>query len=159
MALSTVSSSSFMVSITTRGAGCRPVMNRVASMPSSSGIWMSMITTSGLGLGDDVDGVLAVGGGADDLEAVERPEQRDQAVAHDLVVVDDDDADGVLGGRGHERIPFGVVGEREPGADHGPAGGRAGDLAAAAELGGALPERDQADAGLRPPGRCRCRRR
>ena len=48
MALSTVSSSSFIVSITTRGAGCRPVMNRVASMPSSSGIWMSMITTSGL---------------------------------------------------------------------------------------------------------------
>src|SRR6187549_3350503 len=40
------------------------------------------------------------------------------------------------------------MGEREPGADHGPAGGRAGDLAATAQLGGALPERDQADAGL-----------
>ncbi len=48
IALSTVSSSSFIVSITTRTSGCRPVMKRVASMPSRCGIWMSITTTSGV---------------------------------------------------------------------------------------------------------------
>ena len=68
-------------------------MNLVASMPSKP--WHLDVHDHHVraGLGDDVDGFLAVGGGADDLEAVERPEQRDQPVAHDLVVVHDDDAD------------------------------------------------------------------
>ena len=54
---------------------------------------MSITTTSGSGLGDDVQGVAAVLGRPHHLDAVERGEQRDQSVAHDLVVVDDHDAD------------------------------------------------------------------
>ena len=55
-----------------------------------------MTTTSGLGLVDDVQGVAAVGGGADDLDTVEGPEQGDEPVADDLVVVDHHDPDVLL---------------------------------------------------------------
>ena len=39
--------------------------------------------------------LAAVAGGADDLDAVERAQQGDQAVADDRVVVDDHDANGL----------------------------------------------------------------
>ena len=58
-----------------------------------------MITTSGPVSVDDVHRIPAVGGGADDLDAVQRAQQGDQAVADDLVVVHDDDPD-VCGGCG-----------------------------------------------------------
>ena len=82
-----------MVSITTRTSGCRAVMNRVASIPSSCGHLDVHHHDVGQRLADDVQRVAAVGGGADDLDAVERAEQGDQPVADDLVVVGDDDPD------------------------------------------------------------------
>ncbi len=55
---------------------------------------MSITTTSGLVSSIDVQGLAAVLGRADDLDAVQRAEERDQPVADDLVVVDHDDSDG-----------------------------------------------------------------
>ena len=46
-----------------------------------------------LGLGDQVQRLAAVARRADHLDAVQRAEQGDQPVAHDLVVVDDQDLD------------------------------------------------------------------
>ena len=66
---------------------------RVASIPSSSGIWMSITTTSGPVSAMTCRASPAVGRGADHLHAFEGTEERDQTVAHDLVVVDDDDPD------------------------------------------------------------------
>ena len=58
-------------------------------MPSSTGIWMSMIDDVGIGLGDEVQRGAAVLGGAHDLEPVERRQQGDQTLPQDGVVVDD----------------------------------------------------------------------
>ena len=71
-----------------------------------------MTTTSGAVSGHDVDGVAAVLGGADHLDAVEGAEQGGEPVADDLVVIDDDHPDRWDGGlsRGgrlsHGRLGF-----------------------------------------------------
>ena len=76
------------VRITTCGLGARPAMRRVASIPSMSGIERSISTTSGR-VGDDVDGLRAAGGRADDLDVVGAGEQLREPGAHERVVVDD----------------------------------------------------------------------
>ena len=55
-----------------------------------------MSTTSGSQCHGQLDSFVAVGGGADDLDAVEQPEQRREAFADDALVVGDEDADRVV---------------------------------------------------------------
>ena len=47
----------------------------------------------GVVLGGERDRLLAVGGGADELDPVEQPEQRAEALADDALVVGEQDAD------------------------------------------------------------------
>ena len=60
------------VRTTTATRGCASAIRRVASMPSSTGISRSISTTSGPLLRAERDGLLAVRGGADELDVVER---------------------------------------------------------------------------------------
>ena len=66
---------------------------RVASIPSSSGMRMSISTTSGFSAPDLLDGVEAVGGLADDLEVVLGVEDHAEAGAHERLVVGDQQPD------------------------------------------------------------------
>ena len=99
------------------------------------------------------DRLGAVGGLADDLDVAARVEQRAQPVAEDRVVVGDQDADG-------HRVAHGVS-ERAAAARarRVPPPGRGSTAQRAAELGGALAHRGQADAGAACRGRARGRRR
>jgi hypothetical protein len=56
-------------------------------------------------LGGDCDGLLAVGRGADDLDAGQQPEQHHQALAHDALVVGDQHPD-------HRDPPAGLLRDR-----------------------------------------------
>ena len=58
--------------------------------------------TSGVSSVGPRHGLLAIGGLADDLDAVLKLEECAQALAHDRVVVDDEDADRI---RRHRRAP------------------------------------------------------
>ena len=69
----------------------RAASRLIASMPSMRGIRRSISTTSGLVLGGERDRLLAVGGGADELDPVEQPEQRAEALADDALVVGQQD--------------------------------------------------------------------
>ena len=82
--------------------GCRPTMNRVASIPSSCGIWMSMTHDVGR-VSPTTCSASRPSAAAPTTSMPECAEQRDQAVAHDLVVVDDHDADGL--GRSWGSLP------------------------------------------------------
>ena len=62
-------------------------------MPSQRGIRRSIRTTSGRARAGERDGLLAVGGGPDHLDAVEQAEQRAEALAHDALVVGEQHAD------------------------------------------------------------------
>ena len=62
-------------------------------MPSIRGMRTSMSTTSGATRVATGDGLLAVVGLADDLDVGLRVEDHAEAAAHQLLVVDDDDAD------------------------------------------------------------------
>ena len=67
-------------------------MRRVASRPSSFGIWMSISTTSGCSRRVDRDRLLAVAGLADDLDVVLGLEDQPEAGSHQRLVVGEDDA-------------------------------------------------------------------
>ena len=68
-------------------------MKRVASMPSSSGIWMSITTTSGCVSSTTCSASRPSAADPSTSMPGSGTEQGDQAVPHDLVVVDHDDAD------------------------------------------------------------------
>ena len=83
------------MSIRTR-TGWSPALassRRVASIPSSSGMRMSISTTSGLSAADLLDGVEPVGGLAHDLEVVLGVEDHAEAGAHERLVVGDQQSD------------------------------------------------------------------
>ena len=107
-----------------------PVISRVASMPSISGMRMSMSTTSGSSSRAMLDGLRAVVGLADDLEVVLDLEDHAEARAHEGLVVGDEDAQH---GAVIARPPSGASTERrDPRADDEPAvgAGQRGQLAA-----------------------------
>ena len=64
-------------------------MRRVASMPSIRGMRRSISTTSGAAR-RRADGVLAVAGGADDVDVGQPLADGDQSVADERLVVDDE---------------------------------------------------------------------
>ena len=69
-------------------------MRRVASTPSQIGIRRSIKTTSARGA--ERDGLLTIARGTDDGEAVDEPEEGDEALPHRRLVVGDHDADRIL---------------------------------------------------------------
>ena len=66
-------------------------MRRVASSPSSCGIWTSISTTSGCSRSRDRDGLVAVARLADDVEVVLGLEDHPEAGADQRLVVGEDD--------------------------------------------------------------------
>ena len=67
------------------------MIRRVASMPSSFGMWTSIRTTSGLIAGDERHRLFAVAGRADDFELRIGLEQLHQQQLHHRRVFDDQD--------------------------------------------------------------------
>ena len=96
-----------MVRTSTR-AGWRAVISRVAAMPSSSGMRMSISTTSGSRRPALWIGLVAVGRLADDLDVGMVLEHEPEAGAHERLVVGDQDADAhapPIGSRAWTRKP------------------------------------------------------
>ena len=75
------------------GEFLRAAIRRVASMPSSPGIRMSIKITSGRVRSGHADRLQSVGGLADHLDAVFRPQQRGEAGPDQFLVVGEDDPD------------------------------------------------------------------
>ena len=73
-------------------AARRRATRRVASRPSSFGIWMSISTTSGCSRRGDRDRLLAVARLADDLEVVLGLEDQPEPGSHQRLVVGEHDA-------------------------------------------------------------------
>ena len=71
----------------------RAAMRRVASMPSTRGMRMSISSTSGAHLSASQHGLLAVGGLADHLEVVLGVEQRGEPGPDQFLVVGQRDPD------------------------------------------------------------------
>ena len=74
-------------------SGTCSVSSFVASSPSMPGMRTSMITTSGRRRSASATARLAVGGLADDADVRRAAEREAEALAHDLVVVDDQAGD------------------------------------------------------------------
>ena len=77
-------------------------------MPSIRGIRRSISTTSGLCSAESFERLLAVGRGGHQLDPVEQPEQRAQALAHDALVVGEQDADHCAGSHSSTLKPSSV---------------------------------------------------
>ncbi len=94
-----------MVRITTRVEVSRssPVIRRVASTPSISGMRMSIRTTSGRSRTASSTAAAAVGGLADDLDVVGGAQQDGEAAPHERLVVGDRHPDQVERVRAAER--------------------------------------------------------
>ena len=103
-------------------------------MPSQRGIRRSISTTSGSCAAGERDRLLAVGRGADQLDPVEQPEQRAEALAHDALVVGEQDADHA-GSHSSTRKPSPVGPALQPAAEQLGALAHAGQPVAAAALG------------------------
>ena len=108
----TYSSRSNVVTTRTRGAPSPEArIRRVASMPSSTGMRTSISTTSGRSAAAERDGLLAVGGLADDVDAV-RLEDHPQPGPHEVLVVGDDDASASCRQPGQHGEPAARAGRR-----------------------------------------------
>ena len=83
-----------------RGVAVAPAIRRVASMPSISGMRMSISTTSGLSPRDAVDRLRAVGALAHDLDVLLGVEDHAEAGADQRLVVDEQHADAHAGTSG-----------------------------------------------------------
>src|SRR5664280_2065422 len=83
-------SSAKVVSTTTWVSGCSARIRAVAVIPSMTGMERSIRTTSGCSSPGQGDGLGAVGGGTDDLDAGGQAQQRDQAFPDGGLVVRDD---------------------------------------------------------------------
>jgi hypothetical protein len=81
------------VSIRTRGGRASASNRLVASMPSRLGMRMSISTTSGAAVLDELDGLSAVAGFGNDFEVALGVEYHAEAGADEPLVVGDDDAD------------------------------------------------------------------
>ncbi len=75
---------------------------RVASNPSTTGIFTSIRITSGRSSRASIDGLLAVLGDPDDVDPIVFAEHRHQRLGKEPVVVGDEDSDGPLNGRRRE---------------------------------------------------------
>ncbi len=82
-----------MVSTSTRAGGSSAVTRRVASMPSSPGMRMSISTTSGLQLACLLDRLAPVGGLADDVDVGLGAEDHPKPGADEALVVGEQNAD------------------------------------------------------------------
>ena len=121
-------------------------IRRVASMPSISGIRMSISTTSGSSSRDAVDACSAVGALADDLDVVLGLEDHAEAGADQRLVVDEQHADAHAGTDAPSGQP-GAHGEAAAGARARPAS----DAAVAAPTRSRMP--DEAVAAAASPSR------
>ena len=93
------------VSTTTATAGCPSAIRRVASIPSRTGISRSISTTSGCCSAHEPDGLLAVLGGADELDVVERRREVLEPGADDGMVIRDEESDHRCGSSSVKRRP------------------------------------------------------